>query len=176
MTFEEKTLSSEVIYRGKIVTLKRDRVLLPNGKESVREVVEHPGGACVLCVEEGKVALVKQFRYAYGEELFELPAGKLNPGEEPVLCARRELEEETGLVAKELSLLFVLYPSPGYFNEKLYVFEAKGFEKGTEKLDEDEFLSCCFLPVEKALSMIERGEIKDGKTVAALLFYAARKN
>ncbi len=110
--------------KGKIVNLRCDDVLLPDGESCKREVIEHSGGAAVLCVKEGKVALVRQFRYAYGEELYEIPAGKLDAGEDPAVAAVRELSEETGLTAERLNLLYVLYPTPGYTNEKIYIYRA----------------------------------------------------
>lgn len=175
MDFTEKTLAENLIYEGKIVSLYRNKVRLPGGKEGVREIVRHSGGACILYVKQGKVALVKQFRAPYGEELLEIPAGKLNPGEEPTCAALRELEEETGVRAKELVPLFTLYPSPGFSDEKIYVFEAREGEEGAQNLDEDEFLSVCYVPVEEAVGMIRSGKICDAKTVAALLFYSARE-
>lgn len=176
MDLTEKTQTSSVIYEGKILALARDEVLLPNGKTGVREVVRHSGGACVLYVKEGKVALVKQFRYPYKEELLELPAGKLNRGEDPLLAAKRELEEETGVVSKELRLLLTLYPSPGYSDEKIYIYRATAQEEGAQKLDEDEFLSVCYVPLEKAYEMIRNGKICDAKTIAALLFIRSFKD
>ena len=173
--FTEKTVRLNRIYEGKIVNLRRDDAVLPDGKPCVREVVEHPGGACVLCVRDGKVALVRQFRYAYGEELLEIPAGKLERGEDPLLAARRELEEETGLRTEKLNYLFTLYPSPGYSDEKIYVYEALNAEKTCQHLDEDEFLSVVYMSVEEALEKIGNGEIKDAKTIAALLYYQNKK-
>lgn len=170
MDFGEKTLEKKLIYSGRVINLRCDEVLLPNGKHGKREVVEHRGGACVLCIMEGKAVLVRQFRYPYGEELLELPAGKLNPGEDPELAARRELEEETGLVAKKLRHLFTLYPSPGYTDEKIYVYKAEEVEKGRQCLDEDEFLNVVYMPLGELYEKIGRGEICDSKTLAALLF------
>ena len=118
-------------------------------------------------VYEGKI-LVRQFRYAYQEELLEIPAGKLEKGEDPVLAAKRELEEETGLVAGELKPLFTLYPTPGYTNEKIYIYEASGVTAGKQHLDEGEFLNVVFLPVEEVARMIEKGEIRDAKTIVAV--------
>ena len=122
MQLTETTVSKNYIYRGKIVNLRCDDAVLPDGKPCKREMIEHPGGACVLCVKDGKVALVRQFRYAYQEAIYEIPAGKLGEGEDPMLAAKRELEEETGLCAEELRRMFVLYPTPGYTNEKIYIF------------------------------------------------------
>ena len=134
-------------------------------------MIEHPGGASVLCVVDGKIALVRQFRYAYGEAIYEIPAGKLDKDEDPMLAAGRELGEETGLVAERLELMFVLYPTPGYTNEKIYIYEASGVTLGKQHLDEGEFLNVVFLPVEEVARMIERGEIRDAKTIVAVQSY-----
>lgn len=174
MKLEEKTVRKNYIYEGKILSLRCDDAELPNGNACKREIVEHSGGAAVLLVNEGKVALVKQYRYAYGEEIYEIPAGKLNAGEDPMLAAARELEEETGYIAERLKLLYVLYPTPGYTNEKIYIYEAEGAKKGAQRLDEDEFLSVEYLPVEKVFEMIGAGEIRDAKTIAAVQSYVLR--
>lgn len=173
MSYEEKTVRRNYIYRGKIVNLRCDDALLPDGRPCTREVVEHPGGAAVLCVREGKVLLVRQFRYSYGEELLEIPAGKLDLGEEPIRAAARELEEETGFTAS-LEPLTVFYPTPGYTNEKIYIYLAKEIHGGTQRLDDGEFLDVLQLPLEEALRMVNEGQIKDGKTIAALLLYSFR--
>ena len=175
MDLEEKTIQKNYIYRGKIVNLRCDDAVLPDGRPCKREVIEHSGRAAVLCVLDGKVALVRQFRYAYGEAIYEIPAGKLNAGEDPMLAAKRELEEETGLQAERLVHLFTLYPTPGYTNEKIYIYEAEGVKAGAQRLDEGEFLNVEYMPVRDALSMVENGTIKDAKTIVALLDYA-RKN
>ena len=172
MQLEEKTVRKNYIYRGKIINVRRDDAELPNGRPCRREIVEHPGGACVLCVKDGKVALVKQFRYAYGEAIYEIPAGKLNEGEDPMLAAERELGEETGMIADELVLRFVLYPTPGYTNEKIFIYEALGVREGKQHLDEGEFLNVEFVPIEVALEMVENGVICDAKTIVALQRYA----
>ena len=175
MDMIEKTVKTNYIYQGKILSLRNDDALLPDGTPCKREIVEHSGGACVLYVENGCVLLVKQYRYAYGETLYELPAGKLEKGENPALTAIRELEEETGIKTTEVELLFIDYPSPGYTNEKIYIYEAKNGIKTAQRLDEGEFLSVESVPLEKAKQMLYSGEIKDGKTVIALLHYFARK-
>ena len=175
MDLEEKTVQKNYIYRGKIVNLRCDDAVLPDGRPCKREVIEHSGGAAVLCVQGGKVALVRQFRYAYGEAIYEIPAGKLNAGEDPMLAAKRELEEETGLQTERLVHLFTLYPTPGYTNEKIYIYEAEGVQAGAQRLDEGEFLNVEYMPVRDALSMVENGTIRDAKTIVALLDYA-RKN
>lgn len=172
MQLEEKTVRKNYIYRGKIINVRCDDAELPNGRPCRREIVEHPGGACVLCVKDGKVALVKQFRYAYGEAIYEIPAGKLNEGEDPMLAAERELGEETGMIADDLVLRFVLYPTPGYTNEKIFIYEALGVREGKQHLDEGEFLNVEFVPIEDALEMVENGVICDAKTIVALQRYA----
>lgn len=172
MSLNETTVEKRYIYRGKILNLRCDDAVLPNGRACKREVIEHSGGACVLCVYRGKIALVRQFRYAYGEEIPELPAGKLNPGEDPAVAAARELSEETGLVAEKLNHLYTIYPTPGYTNEKIYIYEAEGVSEGAQHLDEGEFLNVEYYSVEEALGMVARGEIKDSKTIVALFHYA----
>ncbi len=169
MTLREETAEKRYVYRGKILNLRCDDAVLPDGKPCKREIVEHSGGAAVLCVKEGKIALVRQFRYAYGEELLEIPAGKLERGEAPMAAAARELSEETGLVAEEMAPILTLYPSPGYTDEKIYIFEAKGVREGRQHLDEGEFLRVEYVPVARVKEMIENGEIRDAKTVVAVL-------
>lgn len=171
MAYEEKTVKENYIFKGKIVSLRCDDALLPNGKLCTREVVEHNGGACVLYVEEGKILFVKQYRYAYREEVLEIPAGKLEKGEDPALAAKRELEEEAGVKAEKLTLLFVLYPTPGYNNEKIYIYRAIGGERVPAHLDEDEFLDILWIDEEEVRGMLARGEINDAKTLVALQHY-----
>ncbi len=173
-SLKEQTAKRNVVFEGKIITVRCDDAYLPDGKPCKREIVEHPGGAAVLCVAEGKTVLVKQFRYAYGEEIYEIPAGKLEKGEDPAVAAKRELEEETGLIADSLTLLTVLYPSPGYTDEKIYIYEAAGVRKGESHPDGDEFLKVEYVPFTEACNMVARGEIKDAKTVCALLYYRAK--
>ncbi len=174
MDLRERTLKKHYVYRGKTVNLRVDDALLPDGRACVREIVEHPGGAAVLCVQDGCVALVKQFRYAYGEEIYEIPAGKLERGEDPALAAARELGEETGLCAARLTQRLVLYPTPGYTDEKIYIYEAEEVSRGETHPDEDEFLFLEWVPLSRAYEMIADGGIKDGKTIAALLLYRMR--
>ena len=171
MNLTEHTVCKNYVYRGKIISVRCDDATRGDGKPCKREIVEHPGGACVMCVLDGKVALVRQFRYAYGEEILELPAGKLNLAEAPDVCAMRELSEETGLEAERLELLHVLYPTPGYTDEKIYIYFAHGVTKGKAHLDEGEFLNVEFFDVDEVLEMITRGEIKDAKTIVGLYRY-----
>lgn len=176
MNFEEKTAKTDYKYKGKILNLRRDDVILPNGKTSVREIVEHSGGSCVVCEKDNKIFLVKQFRYAYKTELWELPAGKLNEGETPEQTAIRELEEETGLRAEKVDLLYEMYPSPGYTNEIIRIYKAENFVQTQMHLDEDEFLSGEWIEIPEIKRMINNGEIKDGKTLVALLGILKQKD
>ncbi len=171
MDYIEKTVKKNYIYQGKILSLRRDDALLPDGKPCIREIVEHGGGACVLYVKEGKVLLVRQYRYAYGESIYEIPAGKLDGGEDPMKAAARELEEEAGLRATSLKLLYVIYPSPGYTSEKIYLYEAEGAEPANAHLDEGEFLDVEYVPLERVKEMLKNGEIRDSKTIIALQRY-----
>lgn len=169
MEFKEKTLKKEYIYNGKILAVRKDQVLLPNGNSAIREVVEHSGGSAIYCEKDGKILLVKQFRYPYKEELYEIPAGKLNEGETPEQTAIRELEEEGGIKAKSVEKLFDIYPTPAYTNEIIRIFKAKDFVEAQIKLDEDEFLTGEWIDKNVAKNMVNNGEIKDAKTIIAIL-------
>ena len=170
MKLTEKQLKSNTLYKGKIITLNVDEVELPDGKLSSREYVKHSGGAAVLLVSSGAVLLVKQFRYAYGKEIYEIPAGKLNKNEDGKIAAARELEEETGYRAELIKMLDI-YPSPGYTNEVIQIFFAKSYNFVGQRLDEGEFLNYELVPLEDVVKMIERGEICDAKTVSAIYKY-----
>lgn len=170
MDMTEKTLSSERIYDGAIIHVRRDRVLLPNGRTSVREVVEHPGGVGILAVDgDGMVLLVRQYRYAFGRTLLEIPAGKREPGEEPLVTARRELREETGVTADSWTPLGQLIASPGCYDETLYLYLAQGLHSGDTDPDEDEFLSVERMPMAELTRRCLADEITDAKTVCAVL-------
>lgn len=170
MKLTEQTLSSRTVYQGKIVTLKVDEARLPNGARAGREVVVHPGGVCVLALrEDGTVPLVRQFRYPLGAELLELPAGKLEPGEEPLSAAVRELGEEVGLEPGRMTELGHIYVSPGITTEKLYLYLAQDVRQVPVHPDEDEFLDVSFLPFDRLAELVMAGEITDGKTVTAVL-------
>ena len=171
MEYIEKTVKKNYIYEGKILTLRNDDAELPDGRPCKREIIEHSGGACVLYVENEKVLLVKQYRYAYGESIYEIPAGKLEKDEDPILAASRELEEEAGIKAEKLQLLYVMYPTPGYTNEKIYIYQAIGGKKVEAHLDDGEFLDVEYISIEDIKRMMQEGEIKDGKTLIALQAY-----
>ncbi len=171
MDYVEKTVKKNYVYKGKILTLRKDDALLPDGSSCIREIIEHSGGACALYVEEGKALFVRQYRYAYGESIYELPAGKLNEGEDPMQAAQRELEEETGIFANRLQLLHVMYPTPGYTNEKVYIYRAFEGKRVERRLDEGEFVDAVWIPLARAKEMLQTGEIKDAKTVIALQAY-----
>ena len=171
MNLEEKQLSAEYMYEGKIIKLRRDKALLPNGNTSVREVVEHNGGVCVAALTDNdEVLFVRQFRYPYMEVIPEIPAGKRDSADEdPLECGKRELKEETGATAERFIPLGRLYPSPGYCGEIIWMYAATGLSYGEQSLDEDEFLDVEKIPLEKAVQMILSGEITDAKTQAAVL-------
>lgn len=170
MRLEEKTLSSETLYDGKIICLKKDTVELENGKTAIREVISHPGGVCILALTpENEVFVVRQFRYPYHQILLELPAGKLSPGEDPLECGKRELEEETGMTADSYEFLGEFYPSVGYVDEIIYIYLATGLKQTAQHLDEDEFLDVECYPLETLYEMVMDGKIKDGKTQTAIL-------
>lgn len=149
MKLTEKTLSTETIYEGKIITLNVDQILLPDGKQSEREYFTHPGGVCVLPLgDNNEVTMVRQYRYPYHADLLEAPAGKLSPGEEPLECGRRELLEETGIKAREYISLGCIYPTPGYTDEIIYIYLARGLEFTKQALDPDEFVNIETYPLD----------------------------
>lgn len=166
----EEPVSSEEIFNGKIVHLFQDTVRLPNGKPAVREVMRHPGAVAVVPIDEdGNVILVRQYRYPFAKALLEIPAGKLDAGEEPEQCARRELEEETGMKADEWIPLGQYYPSVAILDERLYLFLARKMTRSAPHPDEDEFLSVETIPLGTLVDMILQGQVPDGKTQVAVL-------
>jgi len=167
--FEIK-ISSEKIFKGKIVELYVDKVKLPNNKIVTREKVTHPGAVCIVPItKEGKIMLVKQFRYPTDSTLLEIPAGKLGSGEDPRNCAARELKEEIGAEGGRLIHLADFYTSPGFCDELMYLYLALGFEKKENNLEDDEFLEVFELKLEDAHSFIGSGKIKDAKTIIGIL-------
>ena len=173
MPHTETMLESKEIFAGRVIRVTYDTVRLENGNTSTREVVHHHGGACILPVDEaGNVYLVRQFRYAIGEEIWELPAGKLEAGEDPFEAAKRELGEECGLTADHFTDLGVGYPTVGYDSERIYIWAATGLHPAAQHLDEDEFLDVVKMPLEKALALVLDGTIRDSKTQVGLMKYA----
>ena len=170
MDLTEKTLSSEKIFDGRILHVRRDTIELPDGSKGFREVVDHPGGVCVLALDdENRALIVSQYRYPYEKVLREFPAGKLEYGEDPTQAAIRELKEETGAVAGDFRPLGELYPSPGYCGEIIRMYLARDLTFGETHLDEDEFLNLERVPFDQLVEQVLSGEIRDAKTIAAVL-------
>ena len=170
MELEEKKLSSEEIFDGVAIHLFRDEILLPNGNKGVREVVRHPGAVCVLpLTENGEVIFVNQFRYALNKVTLEVPAGKLEKGEDPQEAALRELSEETGIEAKKIVPMGALYTTPALMDEIIYMYIATDLSQGEQHLDEDEFVNALKIPLDKAVEMVMNGEIRDSKTQVMIL-------
>ena len=170
MDLTERTVESKTLFDGVIVTLKVDQAQLPDGKVATREVVEHPGGVAILALdEENNVTLVQQYRYPFHQVLLELPAGKLDAGEDHRPAALRELSEETGLEAGELTYLGHIYASPGFCDEALHMYLARDLTRARQHLDEDEFLDVVTMPFDTLVEQVMSGEITDAKTVATVL-------
>lgn len=170
---EEKTLRSEEIFSGKIISLHLQDVELPNGKHSKREIIKHPGAVAILAItDDNKVVMVEQYRKALERTIVEIPAGKLEKGEEPALCARRELEEETGYECESLELLTSFYTSPGFADEIVHVYLAQGLTKkeNAAALDEDEFVNLEELTLDEAEQYVKEQKIYDAKTIFAVQY------
>ena len=167
----ETVVSKEVIYPGRIINVQRWDVRLPNGAEGMREIVLHKGAAAVIPVDEqGRVAMVRQFRTPLNRITLEIPAGKLDYiGEDPLFCAQRELREETGLNAEKWHKLVALRTTPGFCNETIHMYMAQGLSQGENDLDEDEFINVEWMPIEKLVDMVLAGEIEDSKTITAIM-------
>ncbi len=157
------------IYTGKVITLNVDTVQLPNGITVDLETIRHPGAAAVVPVkDDGTVVMIRQFRHAAGGFIYEIPAGKLAPGEDPLHCAARELEEEVGYRASTFELLSSIFTAPGFADEVIHVYKATGLTKGRQHLDRDEVLDVVEMPLSEAITKIEDGTIRDGKTIVGL--------
>jgi ADP-ribose pyrophosphatase len=166
-----KLLKRDVLYKGKVVDLIVDQVEYPSGNKGVREVLAHPGGAAVLALFPGdRILFVKQHRYPINKVLYELPAGKLSPGEDPQVCALRELTEETGYVARKIQKITSIYTTPGFCNECLHLYLATDLHYDKPNREEgEEHIQIEIMQMERAIEMIEKGEINDSKTVVGIL-------
>lgn len=170
MSFEEKTMKTEKIYEGKILNLRIDTVELPDKKYSKREIVEHPGAVAIVPItKEGEIILVKQYRKAVEKELLEIPAGKLEIGEEPKETAERELKEETGFSSGKLEYITEFYTSPGFSDEKMYLFLAIELIEGLAEPEKDEYIEIIKLDLNSLIDKVLKGEIVDSKTIIGAL-------
>ena len=170
----EETIQSTLIQEGKSFSFYHDKVRLPNGRETDRNIVKHPGAVAIIAVEEDELVLIKQYRYATEKYLLEIPAGTLEPGEDPYKCAVRELQEETGYAANAWSRLFQCYMVPGYSNEIIHFFLAEGLTEYNASPEDDEDINVQRIPINDVLEMIESNEIEDAKTMMGVLSYLTR--
>lgn len=167
---EEKTISSRRIYDGRVIKLDVLDVELPDGQNSKREIVKHPGAVAIVALDDQRnILMVRQWRMAAGRAMLEIPAGTLDPGEEPLVCADRELQEETGLRAGKLEPLGAFFVAPGYTTEKIHLFLATGLTESRLPMDDDEFIELVRIPLEEAVRRVVAGEIEDGKTITGVL-------
>ena len=176
MAHTETCLEKKVVYQGRIITVYNDTVQLENGRTSHRDIVHHNGGVIIAAYDGENVYFVKQYRYAYQSELVELPAGKLEIGEEPLHCAVRELKEEIGATAQKMELISLTYPTVGYCDEVQYIYLATGLSFGEQQLDPGEFLDVFSMSLNEAVEKVMNNEIKDGKTQIGILKQFALKN
>ena len=168
---KEDKISSTQIFSGKLIDLYLDNVRLPNGKQSTREWLDHPGAVCLVPIlNNGDILLIRQFRYGPREEFIEIPAGKLDKNEEPLKCGLRELEEETGYKSNKLTFLTNIHPAIGFSNEKMWMYLAEELELSEKKLDDDEFLELLPTPLNVALEWVFSGKITDVKTIIGIMW------
>ena len=173
----EKKISGEGVYDGIFLKMKRDIVSLPDGQHAVREYLEHPGAVAILAVlDDGRVLLERQYRYPIAQAVIEIPAGKLNTGEDPLLCAQRELQEETGYTAKHWSKIRRIHPVISYSTEFIDIYLAEGVSPGPARLDEEEFLDVFASPLEELLNWVETGKITDVKTIISTYWLERRRS
>ena len=167
----ERRLSTELVYDGKLLKVRSDTVRLPDGAAAEREWIDHPGAVAVIALTgPGELVMERQFRYPLGRDMIEVPAGKIDPGEDPLATAKRELKEETGYVAAEWSHVATIHIAIAYSNEHIEIFLAKGLSRESARLDDEEFLEVFTLPLATALAWVRDGKITDSKTVATLFW------
>lgn len=173
-----KLFSSRTVYKGKVFDVTHDEIVEPNGVHAIRDVVRHSGSVVILAVDdsrsEPRILLARQYRYSAGDYLWELPAGRIDEGEDSLAASKRELIEETGYSASRWKKALFFYPSPGFLNETMALYLAEGLQRGKARPEEDEMISKRLFPLSSAVSMVMRGKIRDGKTIAGVLWLAAR--
>ncbi len=175
MTFEEKTISSEMIYEGSILNVRKDKVTAVNGRTAYREIIEHTGGVTLAAItEEGKMILVKQYRKAAGKVVLESPAGRIEPGEDPQITALRELKEETGYTASHIEHVCSFYSSIGYSEEKIHLYYATGLTPGETDFDDTEAIVTEEVDIFRLQKMVLDGQIEDSKTIVAIMVAVAK--
>jgi ADP-ribose pyrophosphatase len=171
-------LSSKRVYAGRVINVDIDTVRFPNGSTGELEMVRHPGASAVvpflseLDADDPQILLIKQYRHAANDFIYEIPAGKLDGGEDPMECAKRELREETGCIARQIEHLYTFYTTPGFTDETIHAFIATGLERGDVAHEKDEFMSVETVTLSRALELIKTGELKDAKTALAILYVA----
>jgi ADP-ribose pyrophosphatase len=167
-----QVLNSEILYQGKVFQLQRDTVIEPGGIRAVRDIVVHPGSVVVMPIfTDGRILLIRQYRHSVGEFLWELVAGRKEPNETPLTAARRELAEETGYTARRFRKLLRVVPTPGFVNEWMWIFAAEGLTKGAARPEEDEKIAARIFTLKQAEKMIERGTLRDAKSICGILYY-----
>jgi ADP-ribose pyrophosphatase len=167
-----RTLRGKTVYHGAVFDVRRDDVIEPSGVRATREVIVHPGSVVILPVlADGRIVLVRQFRYSTGQFLWELVAGRMDPGESPLRAARRELLEETGSRARRYRLFLDVFPTPGFLSERMFIFLARGLAAGEAQPEDDEKITVRAFPVAVLETMLRRGRLRDAKSIAAILYY-----
>ncbi len=171
----EKTITSKTIHHGRHFSFKTDEVELPSGMTTTRDIVEHPGAVAIVPIlDDGRILLVRQYRYAVGKDLLEIPAGTLEPGEAPDTCARRELKEETGYTAGSMEKILSMYMTPGYSSEVIHLYFATALKAGEKQIEDDEDIATEICGPDELLEMMEKNTIEDAKTIAGVLSYLTR--